>query len=69
MRARQLNMLYLTYLITEQIIHSEWDARRRGLGVSAVTGLVMTARDLSHGEIGRLELELVIHWFRAKRMI
>ena len=46
MRARQLNMLYLTYLITEQIIHSEWDARRRGLGVSAVTGLAMTARDL-----------------------
>ncbi|MCD6425191.1 MAG: carotenoid biosynthesis protein [Anaerolineales bacterium] len=46
MGARQLNMLYLAYLITEQIIHSEWDARRRGLGVSAITGLAMTARDL-----------------------
>ena len=47
MGARQLNMLYLAYLITEQISHFEWDVRRRGLGVSAVTGLVMTARDLS----------------------
>ena len=63
MGSGQLNMLYPAYLIAEQIIHSEWDAHRRGLGVSAVTGL---ARFVA---IGRLELELVIQWFRAKRMI
>ncbi len=47
MGARQLNMLNPAYLITEQIIHFEWDVRRRGLGVSAATGLVMTAWILS----------------------
>ncbi len=41
-----LNMLYPAYLIADRIVPAEWEARRRLLGVSAVTGLAMTAWDL-----------------------
>jgi len=41
-----LNMIYPAYLIADQIVPAEWDARRRLLSVSAVTGLAMTAWDL-----------------------
>jgi putative membrane protein len=41
-----LNMLYSAYLIADQIIPDEWDARRRLFGVSAVSGLAMAAWDL-----------------------
>jgi len=41
-----LNMLYPAYLIADQIVPAKWDARRRLLGVSAVSGLAMAAWDL-----------------------